>query len=1186
MKKIRLLAILLAMLMIQFGMLFSCTDEEEPEEEEEEEEEEGGSGSSGTGSILSAGNKVVADGTRFGYLAYFDFDYADNGNLGVIKAPDKPTDPNYNKYSDLKLVDPYSTYFDGALVTGGAYTVKPHSASGKYGKYLSIQKTNGNITAPYLDLKVKVEGTVFDSGANDFQNQHIIEFDLEFSKGLFGTPVSFASCNESSRQTLFRIEDNIMYDCNGNAIYGEKSTDKEGWVSVALVIDGSAKKYDIYIDMVKQTDGVAFSNQGYPDFLMRRPDSYRFAIEAGYDADSYIRVDNIAIRNGSESYLGTILGYDIIPTYYDYATFKYSFLDPSWNAILTPVEKQSITSGEYNEKLIFKSGNAEFTFTASAASTAQNGDITYDPDGAGSTEAISGTYNISASGSRKMMIFNWGSNAAPQISSADIVAGEYADKVLSLYSDAACTTKIGEFAFADSVLNKLAAAKAAVLKNPFVDNKFTTGFDPVWYENNKINLSKFKFGFYATEAAVNNNISFAIRFNVPSNKVGEEIYAEFVFSKGNKTETTQYGATYQKGLNEYTLGADEIADLSTVDTNAFNFEKVVSISVHYDAAANNNTVLYFTELGYDVNNIAIKVEGPNEEKPNCTHKDHISTPYFKPLPDMVSGGCQSGSYYMQKCSQCGATKLDMSKPLGYMQPHNYSAENIIEAPSCYRHGREYRKCLDCGIEETIRVIETEGHDSVLIRVDGNTAYYACRLCGVETTKTIHTEVMSFQEKMLQLGFSDNQRNNLSTSSDANKRINITDDQRITDDGGFKATLSLGWASFTVKALNGTTVKTVDTDTSTMLKFTGGSAGTETYLDFIPSGNGKQPFFNAASFVFEFDIMLGKPADPTKSREEQVWLRNDYLTFGGGWRGGKIKYCDSDDPDKSVPEATLGMLRLSKYGYFVLSDFDEEKNINVDGHTQFWLDPEKTYNIAMYFNLAKNTLELYIDGEKIDECQFLRNVEDSLIFSPTHIRPFFGNGLSNGAEMYFDSFLFYESEHGPLCQIDKSIPGISDYKGEVNLQDRLLNDVKPSFNVFANSSAFDFNIPIDLNLNNFVLELALNSEKALGNGTIMSVTKSGYGLKYTEDLITVKDKKLYVMGMLVSDTVNVKLALSFDSNTNQIIVYVNGERIPGVVALDDGFADKTTVVRTFTMHAECGSYSVSGLKLYTGTDIQK
>ena len=334
----------------------------------------------------------------------------------------------------------------------------------------------------------------------------------------------------------------------------------------------------------------------------------------------------------------------------------------------------------------------------------------------------------------------------------------------------------------------------------------------------------------------------------------------------------------------------------------------------------------------------------------------------------------------------------------------------------------------------------------------------------------------------------------------------------------------------------------------------GTQGYETYVDVQPAGYGGT-FLQAESFTPEIGFMKGEPGENGGYYTMQFWP---------GWRNGPL-------------ENKWGMLNFTANGDIVLSDYAT----GTAGRPVFTTEKGKVYNIALFHDLAHNKVKLYIDGKFFDEIQFVKDIESASIFSPTHYRFNFGN-FSKGAEYFFNNYLHYPSEREPLCVLTEGFVG-GGYEGDITLEDELLNPMLPDFDVAENGHDVKVNIPAAHYLKEYVLEFAVNG--IAKDGTLLKATKNGQGINYDLDMVEIKDGKVYVLGVLVSETTDIKLALAFDDNINALYVYVDGQKIAGTIYIDGDYATSGATIRSFTLLTECGDYEVSALKMYTGTKVK-
>jgi hypothetical protein len=167
----------------------------------------------------------------------------------------------------------------------------------------------------------------------------------------------------------------------------------------------------------------------------------------------------------------------------------------------------------------------------------------------------------------------------------------------------------------------------------------------------------------------------------------------------------------------------------------------------------------------------------------------------------------------------------------------------------------------------------------------------------------------------------------------------------------------------------------------------------------------------------------------------------------------------------------------------------------------------------------------------------------------------------------------------------------DLEGEIPLEDELYNPMLKDFNV--TKGGYDVETFIPGNISNglakqkYTLEFTLDGTD-LTAGTILNGKKLGAGYpRYGELLTTDGEGNLYVFGVLVhtGGTSNVKIALAFDDALGVVKAYINGQEIPGTIDYKGDFALDDGVIRSFIFKDDCGGYSVKGLIMYTGNDVQ-
>ena len=147
MKKIRILALILALLMLPLGTLVAC--KKKKGDTDGTEEEESGSSQKRPSTITAA----IDDGTRADYLCFYTYDNAPIGPFSGA-AP-------YTIFSPVKSAN---------------FVFGRRDIGGRKGGYLGIERTGGVRTDAYFDLDV--------TSLNGFGYTHVVECFYIESEGI------------------------------------------------------------------------------------------------------------------------------------------------------------------------------------------------------------------------------------------------------------------------------------------------------------------------------------------------------------------------------------------------------------------------------------------------------------------------------------------------------------------------------------------------------------------------------------------------------------------------------------------------------------------------------------------------------------------------------------------------------------------------------------------------------------------------------------------------------------------------------------------------------------------------------------------------------------------------------------------------------------------------------------------
>lgn len=269
MKKIRILALILALLMLPLGMLVSCKEDPDTDNGGDDDGGSGGGTTKPTGSTTV----VAEDGTKSGYLCYYTFDSATVGRF--------------------TQAEPYTIF--QPIVTGdsaGTAVVGRRDVGGKKGGYLGIERGNTK-TNPYYNILVN-------SVAGFNTSAHVLSFDIYVGPTVKDTIYFYGRKGNGVFNEFMAIVPNIR---GAQVIIGGKYTAYTAsasgeWISFAFAIDDANRVFDVYMNGAKAYEKVPYRNDTYEDSATQKIDKYRFTF-AGSNAEvSEMRIDNFGIVNG------------------------------------------------------------------------------------------------------------------------------------------------------------------------------------------------------------------------------------------------------------------------------------------------------------------------------------------------------------------------------------------------------------------------------------------------------------------------------------------------------------------------------------------------------------------------------------------------------------------------------------------------------------------------------------------------------------------------------------------------------------------------------------------------------------------------------------------------------------------------------------------------------------------------
>ena len=1026
MKKIRILAAVLAVLMLPLATLFACGDKTPPEPPKQDL----------TQLIINPEDppkepdvKIDNDGSKDGYLLFYNFNEHEAGNL--------------------KETEPYSDFITPVEKEGCSYIVVPKKGA-ENDNALLIQRPAGNTQDPYLSIAVK--------NASELSPQHMIEFDLRWEKGLFLGTASVQGRKEGPTTTAFlQIKDDAICDGGGTVVYGDKATDAEGWLHVQIVVNDLDRTYDLYIDGVKKLDKSPFVNTSYKAWDAEQAAEYRIWVDTDKDAnETLLYVDNVAVKNC----VAADVEYDATDiTYKD----SYEEMVPFIN--------------------LTKEGFVEFV-------TAANRVAMYDGGAKPSTSLDFVAVAEDGTITSLLPVDDYKQAVADE---TPVVVPEGAKPGIK-YS------------------NFVASGGELVWKYPDMEN-----FNPELYNT-------FRFSFYATEKMFKDGYRFMIYFYCGQNEGGMSYYSfDFYPTGGNK---------YVQGWNTFELVVTNGSKSRSPDYAKFEQVRVTfsGWSNGINKVAEDGYDIIIGEFGF-VSSRSVVVNGPSKGNEGCAHVDADGKTYFADVADPIAATCTAGSYYVEKCSVCGATQIDEDKektrPLG----HTYDTDVVTVNPTCGAAGYTYQDCSVCGYRKTISTISNLAH-AYTTEYDWNIMkkYEICRNCGQKNEASIVLEMIGIEEKLALLGTEANPTYYY-CDEDTNETVKFDGTNSASTGSGQQVNYMVNVKYCLWQAME----HDITGDMVFIHKKTNETQASDSYFDLRFTDR----YAKGTNVVAEFKVMLGsKGADGKYAAMNISWMdRNS----GGG----------------NLPT------------FF---------NITTDGKLKSYsgklydLYDNKFVHVAFAYKPATGLADIYLDGKLVEEKV---NVGAKPTFLANDMRFTWAtkNATEHGASHYFNDFLGYAAS-APICVLPDGESIIE------NVGPIAVNGVNASFSV--SNAPVKGTFSVGTFTSKYVMGMNLTASGSLKDGALLNGVKVVEGFEEKLALLEVKGGKLYSMGVLVANSVAGKIEVVCNDQHDTISVYVDSVCVLDNYNYTAGvYADSDEYVSGIVFEA-LGNYSVSDFELYTGT----
>ena len=264
MKKIRILALILALLMLPLGMLVSCKKDDVDTDGDGDDD---GATGSGQQRPTTSTTTIVDDGSKAGYLCYYTFDNAPIGSAFTAAQP-------YNFFSHVGT---------------GSFVFGRRDVNGRKGGYLGIERaaTKAN---PYFDLQVMT--------LSGFSFTHVISFDIYLGGGAMKDDVQFVGRKGSGvfNNFLTFYTDGTVYAADKYQFFTAKASGE--WVNFAVAINDTTREFDVYVNGVKKLVGVTYSNENYEGWDTMKIDRYRLTVRGANSYETEMRIDNFYVSSG------------------------------------------------------------------------------------------------------------------------------------------------------------------------------------------------------------------------------------------------------------------------------------------------------------------------------------------------------------------------------------------------------------------------------------------------------------------------------------------------------------------------------------------------------------------------------------------------------------------------------------------------------------------------------------------------------------------------------------------------------------------------------------------------------------------------------------------------------------------------------------------------------------------------
>lgn len=1208
MKKIRILAVVLAVLMLPFGLLISCNNNTNPDDPAD-------SSSWTTGPIDTQEVTTlppVDDGTAEGYLLYFTFDNAPRGEFRT----------------DL---EPYNSYFTFEDSKEGALYLVDDKGGVNGGGALLIQREGANSDA-YVEFSTLKMGSSFIA-------QHTFEFDINIGEGLVGDGINIYSrkeLNGACSQVFVRITEDGVYDGDGSLLYEFPAF---GWYHISVAVDDEARVYDIYVDGGKMTNGTKYSNINYPVFSEQRLTTYRIALNATSGADTYAYIDNFSICTGLEpserdtdkdditykdNFTEVLKAFEVSKEGALDAMNRHGFTGSNLTSLFSvyKVNKNNMSSdteiplmydysvevggkygGEFGGTIyVDKTDNSKYLQFVSDANYTINTNIR--------GSVISGTYSIAGTEDEPEARFSIQEGALERTYYSIL-----RDGTLYLYSDYNLTKLEGEFVLFESDIPfngvQLVVDEENFYMSILIDDYFGEIDFIVHAGDDNLELPSAEYTYnngVLTITADGKDFTFNYADGKLTYGSGDDTKTFEEYVDNSKWETTGDETLAIKWQN-FVSGKTQLDFYADVEegtgpqwTNIrFNYY-IPQESVNYtfmvivDTGNSSEGWSYYSKTfkasspGWYTFDETITSMGQSRtpDMERFTGKISITTAGWSNGPAGGTAGTAADGYalYFQDIELYAERSIVVQGPEEGKEncTHNYvPSDNFVEA-TCTENGYYPLICSECGavkidLDRQDEMTLPKGHNyegAQTERVEPTCStkgcvYHFCVDCGNRAVKEEidaigHDYVTRYDANSRELRQTCKNCGIVSTlvlseksltTEEKISALNLATNQYFAVYNGLNENYSYG--SFTGE--NAVTLDTIVMINAKKAKFyatpirmfkyeRGTQSDTDAYVDIRPNSRYK------GNHVIEFTLMLGEAVN------------------------GKYPALNSTYKDRTSGFGDMQVFKTDENG---LLTFTNDTSCTVQ------LSESKATHFSLVIKPGDNLFDVYID----DYLQYsIPMTNDSTKNASTFLGVDFRISYQNrsgegGMSFYINDMMTYEGDY-PVCVMGMgNVSGGNEYGGDIALEGNITDG-----KVLVNENNEILTLPKYVLTSAYVLDFTLTAD-ALANGALLAGNKTDvYGFENELDLITVKNGYIYVLDRAVCKVEDakdgVRFTLAIDDGFGDITVYIDGTEVKGgTVKYPDGYyGSEGAMIKSIVFKSEVGAYEISGLDMYTGFSVKE